>query len=194
MAFDFGIIIFILVTSADGGAPCDASPKSVPLPIVQERGYRGVVFPAPPFNPKGYGADGAWSPSVEDIHRLEALLPAALKYPMRTSGRGTSTVPKAAIPVRTLCREFERMGKAGYFKTMSRQLSTYRRQYAGITTDSVRTIVVNFFPESTVDAEDWHHDWRSEWVLVWGGGTGYWQVHFDVQDECFHSFHVNSPR
>jgi hypothetical protein len=191
---EYSIIPLLFIMSVDAGTASDTSRESPALPLVEGKGYQGVIFPTPPFGPKGYGGDGEWGPTAEDVSKMEALLTVAAKRPLRSRGRVQTVARNGSDSTGTFCHYFEPAERNRIFRKIFDQLPTYRRQYAGIMTGSRRTIVVNFFRTGTDRIDDWHRDWRKQWVYVWGGGSSYWQILFDIQEECFHDMNVNSPR
>jgi hypothetical protein len=185
------IVAILLLTSVDAGAPSRAAPPvPVALPIVEGEGYQGVIFPAPPFNPRVVDGDGIWCPSDQDVRRLEASLEVSLKDALRDPQRSINSTCRPEESSQNWCREFERRRKAEV-KAILAKLRKYRRQYAGVTISGKRTIIANFFRPPS---EDDSTNWRSEWVNILGGGTDYWSIAFNIEQKRFHSLYVNSPR
>jgi hypothetical protein len=175
-------------TTSLGGQSRDAG-----LPVVSGKGYRGVIFPRPPFKVEAFGGDAAWTPTSEDVAALESLLKTALENavtdPAQITGPRRASSDLTGDELRSL-----REGHTEEIGKILRRLGTYRRQYAGISRKGTRTIIVNLFPEEPTRGDDWHREWRSEWVDVKGGGIGYWHICFDVRRKAFHDFYANSPR
>jgi hypothetical protein len=167
--------------------------RDADLPVVTGQGYRGVIFPRPPFRVEAFDGDAAWTPASADVAILESLLKTtleeAVKDPDLIAGprRAPSDLPD------DVWRSLREARTQEIGKILGR-LGTYRRQYAGISRKGIRTIIVNLFPEEQPSGEDWHRAWRSEWVDVHGGGVGYWHIRFDVRKKAFHDYYANSPR
>jgi hypothetical protein len=150
-----------------------------------------VIFPKLPFIEEIDGA-GSWQPAPRDIAALERLLKTALKSALRdpsflARGRNWHTLTEDE---RHILKEWYRRN----VRAVLRGLGTYRRQYAGITRNNVRTILVNAFRGEPPGWTDPHNDWRREWVDVKGGGTSYWQIEFDIAKGTFHDFEVNADK
>jgi hypothetical protein len=163
------------------------------LPVVSGHGYRGVIFPRPPFKVEAFGGDASWTPTSEDIATLESLLKTVLENAVADPEQITGPHRAASDLTREELRRWRKTHSEEIGKIL-RKLGTYRRQYAGVSRKGTRTIVVNLFPEEPVSGDDWHREWRSEWVEVQGGGAAYWGIHFDVRKKVFHDFYANSPR
>ena len=187
------IAALLLVGASDARAKFGPAARAdADLPQVEGDGYRGVIFPAPPFNPKALGADGPWEPSATDVREFERLLRPALESSLRDpSSIAVSRCRRGESD--GWCQEFERRRKEE-IKSILGDLSRYRRQYAGVTAGGRKTLVANFFPGVLPKGDDWHPAWRHEWVNVHGGGTAYWEISFDVQEKRFHDFRANSPK
>jgi hypothetical protein len=128
--------------------------------MVHGNGFDGVIFPAEK-KMFGFGFKSesqSWTPSESDVALAERALPVYLQQ------LGTQD-PRAQL--------------------ILKQLSSYKRQYAGVVTDGQKEVFLSLFCHAD------GIDWATNEVIVMDGGTCFFQVYFSVTGKTFSRFTVN---
>jgi hypothetical protein len=102
--------------------------------------------------------EGYWTPTEEDVLLLEQKLPAFLQE--------NSASFRRQPPV-------------------WEELSSYKRQYAGVVLNEKKIIYGNFFCTNT------GIDWKKDWVFVLDGGDCFFQLQFEIASGNFSGLMVN---
>jgi len=121
-----------------------------------------------PCGPPLHAAEGIWSPSQEDIRRLERQLNLVLEESL-----ARSLLPDSLRPA----------------------VNDYYRQYAGVIVNGRRLIyVTGFHRQYLASVQQLHGDttaWRTQPVLVCDGGEFYFGAAYDPSDGHFIAFQFN---
>lgn len=159
---------------------CIAGILETPVPptiLIQEPDYRGVLFSAVETERLGgqlifqtnVNPVEFWSPSAEDIARMEAqMLPALLTYEQLSDGVG--------YPARPL----------------EEALPDYGRHYFGyFNTDGEAVIYASFFCNASVEQLLEEARLLEEGSLFVGGGDCYFQIHYNTDTDEYFGLSVN---
>ncbi len=149
--------------------------------VVRGDAYEGVIFSAADAKLIRSFVDGDvkgyWSPSEDDITLFESHLRQALELGVKSPGTLSPTAPDRVY--QSVLPE--------HVSLILKRLPQYRRQYFGIIgMDNNRRLFVNLFLPFRH-----HHDWTSQYVFVFDGGTAYWRIQFDVASKRFMQFNTN---
>lgn len=71
-------------------------------------------------------------------------------------------------------------------KIILNQISDYKVQFVGIITNGRKIIHCNFFPKG----EDFKYA-NKEYVFVFDGGTSFWRIDYDIENNACLNFEVN---
>jgi hypothetical protein len=145
------------------------------LPIIQDVGYMGVIFPETMAEQAarslGIETSGVWTPDPTDVARAESGLRAALEY--------AHGAPESLDPYSTTGERRAWMSRT--IAKILEQLPRYRRQYIGIAAaDGTRRVLVNCFPGPGVDPPDFYEGWRQGVIAADDGWYRYWRIQYDV--------------
>lgn len=70
-------------------------------------------------------------------------------------------------------------------------LSEYLRQYYGCYEKTGQKVInINFFYKFFLSD---HPNWRNEYILVYGGGSAYWNIVVNIEEDTCYGMHINSP-
>ncbi|MEO9872150.1 hypothetical protein [Ekhidna sp.] len=136
--------------------------------VVSGKKYRGAIFNSeyamPPwtFTIK----EKRFTPTSEEIDKIEV---------------------KLKLEINDLNSDGLNQGK-GYGPAIHKNLRKYVRQYLGfINEKGERVILINclWLKSSFADG------WKEEWINVSDGGSQYWQVKYNLDQEQFYDFGVN---
>jgi len=157
-----------------------------PYPLVKGEGYCGVIFPKnysfPPELFIGLRAENRWTPTDVDIAKAEKAI---------------ATVLNKAKDDPSIIQPFVRESPehAEYVKRevnqIIRKLPNYHRQYFGLIVEGKKKILCNFFPSSLGDIKEPFPDWRSDYIEVNDGGSGFWRITYDLESNTCSQFGVN---
>jgi hypothetical protein len=128
-------------------------------------GYEGVIIPALP--PSAFAKPGDpehWTPQPSDVALAERRLTAFLELAAREPSQVAETITNQSVTLPGI-------------PTVLASLATYKRQYTGLRYDGVRRVLVYGFPDDPA------HLWRSDPVMVMGGGCHYWWFDFNLDEQ-----------
>lgn len=160
-------------TSLTAPPPARPTATATPAPatlLVEAPDYRGVIFSADEARGQRLevliSADTArfWSPTANDVARMEAqLLPALLTDARLSDGIGIRRV-----------------------RPLEEALPAYTRQYFGyLTTDGEAVIYTGFYCNTPIA------ELTSHWLHVYDGGDCFFQIHYNVANEQYFDLQVN---
>lgn len=118
-----------------------------------------------------YTAESFWTPTKEEVLKAEEKLADYLKE---------------AVP--NYLQEIPKFHVFYKDSTLWQDLPEYNRQYVGIVLNGDRKIWLNFFRK-----RDRGYDWKSTPLSVFGGGTDYFNLIYDINSDTFSHFVINAP-
>ncbi len=165
-----------LAMSCAGSRTHDAYVEHEPLEVVSIGGRSSVIYPAERGREAvfvgGNEVHGFWTPTLSELHDLEAGLEPALEV-LRTEFGGSSSY---------WCRETTEIID---------KLDNYRVQYLGVIVKGRKRILANYFFVRPGRAGDRFSYWTRKWVWVLDGGSNYWRIQFDLGSRKFVEFRAN---
>lgn len=138
---------------------CKSRPDKATIVLVRGEGFTGAIFPAEKKLYVFGPAAQSWTPSESDVRSSEKELPSFLS-------RSALQSPDALV--------------------ISKSLSSYKRQYAGIVANGQKEIFINLFCNA------FGTDWTKEPVIVLDGGSCFFQVRFSMKTRSFDNLQINS--
>jgi hypothetical protein len=123
-------------------------------------------------------ADAFFTPEIEDVLKVEKLLPQFHKNVLKRGYRLTSEC-------------------FGLFVEDMEPLNEFYRQYIGVEISGQKYLIVNAFYQSYTDPEGFSHVphlygyWKFSPVIVYDGGQHYWMVDFNLSTGKLENTQVN---
>jgi hypothetical protein len=134
------------------------------LALVTTRGVRGVVVPSiasrRALQLRRKDVEDYWVPSEDDVASVEAGL--------RDAVRERLAAAKKEPPSPGRQRDIAALDH------ILQHFPEYLRQYAGVTINGSRRVLVNAFPDDT-------YCWRDEYIVIEDGGPWFWDIQYDVK-------------
>ena len=80
-----------------------------------------------------------------------------------------------------------------YSSIITKQLSTYQRQYFGFyNSQGHPCLYINFFILNLEEPVNYIPFWLKKPVIMYDGGAAFWSIFFDLKTHRFYDFHHNS--